>query len=68
MRNRIIDHILCMSSPFSLKQLFDGLKEKGISDKDYILFILDELREMGLVSYIYKNEASWVYINEYALA
>jgi len=58
-----------MNSPFSLKELFDGLAaDKGITNKEYILLILDELREMGQVSYIYRDEASWVYVSEYAYA
>ena len=64
MRKRIIDHMLGMTAPFSLSELFDGLKRKNITNKDYILLILDEMREIGLVSYVYKDEENWVYIVE----
>lgn len=43
--------ILQMDKPFLLSDLFDVLEKKGISNKDLILQVLDELLNRGLVEY-----------------
>lgn len=53
MRNEVLiirETIFKMEKPFSLKQLFNELKKNGITDKELIFKVLNELLDSGLVS------------------
>lgn len=43
--------ILNMEIPFKLSQLYEVLEQKGITDKELILDVLNQLYEKGLVDY-----------------
>lgn len=43
--------ILNMEIPFKLSQLYEVLERKGITDKELILDVLNQLYEKGLVDY-----------------
>lgn len=43
--------ILNMEIPFKLSQLYDVLEQKGITDRELILDVLNQLYEKGLVDY-----------------
>lgn len=67
MREKIIDCIFNFNednSPFTLRELIDRLKEKGIEDQPCIQDILDELQEEGSVSYVYRDKTTWVCISD----
>lgn len=43
--------ILNMEIPFKLSQLYEILEKKGITDRELILDVLNQLYEKGLVGY-----------------
>lgn len=43
--------ILNMEMPFKLSELYDVLEQKGITDRELILDVLNQLYERGLVDY-----------------
>ncbi len=43
--------ILNMNIPFKLSQLYEVLEKKGITDRELILDVLNQLYEKGLVDY-----------------
>lgn len=43
--------ILNMDIPFKLSQLYEVLESKGITDRELILDVLNQLYEKGLVDY-----------------
>ncbi|MCM1543316.1 MAG: hypothetical protein NC121_18945 [Blautia sp.] len=43
--------ILNMDIPFKLSQLYEVLEQKGITDRELILDVLNQLYEKGLVDY-----------------
>lgn len=43
--------ILNMEIPFKLSQLYEVLEAKGITDRELILDVLNQLYEKGLVDY-----------------
>ena len=43
--------ILNMEIPFELSQLYEVLESKGITDRELILDVLNQLYEKGLVDY-----------------
>lgn len=43
--------ILNMEIPFKLSQLYEVLEKKGITDRELILDVLNQLYEKGLVDY-----------------
>lgn len=43
--------ILNMDIPFKLSQLYEVLENKGITDRELILDVLNQLYEKGLVDY-----------------
>lgn len=53
--------ILEMEKPFLMSDLFNKLALVGITDKEAILNILDELLNMGLVEYSDVNDDLSVY-------
>ena len=57
----IRDVILSMTKPFCLSDLFDRLSKKGITDRDFILDILDEIMDAGLVIYSEVIDDCWAY-------
>lgn len=57
----IRDTILDMERPFLLSDLFDRLGKMGIKDRSFILTILDELVDEGLVLYSEILNDSWAY-------
>ena len=61
--------ILEMEKPFLMSDLFNKLALVGITDKEAILNILDELLNMGLVEYSDVNdELSVYYQSAFAIA
>ncbi len=53
--------ILEMEKPFLMSDLFNKLALEGITDKEAILNVLDELLNMGLVEYSDVNDDLSVY-------
>lgn len=48
---KIRQTILAMEKPFCITDLFIALDSEGITDRDLILEILDELYERGVIEY-----------------
>lgn len=48
---KIQQTILAMEKPFCITDLFVVLDSEGITDRDLILEILDELYERGIIEY-----------------
>lgn len=53
--------ILNMEIPFKLSQLYEVLEQKGITDKELILDVLNQLYEKGLVDYAFVEDDTLEY-------
>lgn len=53
--------ILNMEIPFKLSELYAVLEEKGITDRELILDVLNQLYERGLVDYASVEDDTFEY-------
>lgn len=64
-RARIRRVILSAEEPFCTTDLFDDLDSEGITDRDLILEVLDELYDRGLIEYRHQasivNDPQWAF-------
>lgn len=61
MEMTICNVILSMERPFRVSQLFDKIEEYGITKKDLVLDILDQLCESGIIKYSEIENDEWAY-------
>ena len=61
LKNKIATIIIEMERPFSLSGLFWVCKNYGISDKELILEVLEDLCDTGIVSYTEIDNDCWAY-------
>lgn len=57
----ICDMILGMDRPFKISQLLQVAEEHGLTNKDLVLEILDQLCESGLIKYSEVEDDVWAY-------
>lgn len=57
----ICDMILGMDRPFKISQLLYEAEKRGLTNKDLVLGILDQLCESGLVKYSEVEDDVWAY-------
>lgn len=55
------DIILGMDRPFRVSQLLNEAERRGISDKDLVLDVLDQLCESGIIKYSEVENDVWAY-------
>lgn len=60
-RERIMDYMFNQKN-FTLEELFEGLEANNDKQKNYILSVLDELRDLGLVFNIPRGDSLSLYI------
>lgn len=61
LKNKIADIIIKMDRPFSLSGLFYTCNTFGISDKDLILKVLEDLCDIGIINYTEIDNDCWAY-------
>ena len=61
MEMKVCDVILSMDRPFKISQLFEEMNEHQITDKDFVLEILDQLCESGIIKYSEIEDDVWAY-------
>lgn len=55
--------ILRIEKPFTIKQLYIIFEKKDIKDRDFIIYVLGQLYEKGLLRYTLLNNGSYAYEN-----
>lgn len=58
---RICDIILSMKQSFRIPYLFERMAEEGITDKDFVLDIIDQLCDSGVIRYSEIDDNVWAY-------
>lgn len=61
-KDRIAELIIEIEKPFSLAGLFFVCHKKGITDKDLVLEVLEELCDLGIINYSEIQDECWAYI------
>lgn len=57
----ICNIILSMDRPFKISQLLEKMESEGVSDKDKVLQVLDELCDSGIIKYSEVEDEQWAY-------
>lgn len=57
----VCDVILSMERPFRISQLLEATQHAGISDDDFVLDILVQLCDSGIIKYSEIEDDVWAY-------